>query len=500
VDGGTSRFDKNGIIYQAICANCGGGTTFPVTSGAAYTTNGALAAGNGYGCNLASLKIAFNLAGLASGLRSSINGVIRDTMGCVPLAVVFTDTVGEGKQYIWDFGDGSRDTTVIDSVSHDYTAVGLYKVMLISVDSTSCNISDTSYVTMRVRNDAATLALSAVKLAPCTAYNYQFDNTSTASKPFGSSSFRINFGDGTSQLTGTGLINHTYPAIGTYKVTLVLVDTNFCNQYDSTTLTLNIANNVKAQFTTPPFGCIPYTAVFTNTSVGGLEYEWDFGDQTSQTTTTPVNVQHVYNNVGSYVVRLVANDSTTCNKTDTAEVTVTAQTKPVPGFTVSPQPPVSNTAIVFTNTSSGGSSYEWLFGDGDSLITTSRAPVNHIYNATGTFHACLVVVNEAGCSDTLCQDVQALIIPVFDVPNAFTPNGDGINDQIFVRGFGIAKMQWNIYNRWGTLVFQSSDKNTGWNGFYNGRIQPQDVYHYVVTVQMTDGTKYTKKGDITLLR
>jgi gliding motility-associated-like protein len=504
VDGGTSRFDKNGIIYQAICANCNGGATFPVTPGAAYTANGALAARNGFGCNLASLKIAFNLAGLASGLRSSINGVIRDTAGCVPLKVLFTDTVGAARQYIWDFGDGTqRDTTNVDTISHSFGNVGLYKVMLISIDSTSCNNSDTSYVNMKVRNDPATLGLSAVKLLPCTSFNYQFNNTSTGTKPFGNNSFRIDYGDGTSAIIGTGIIipPHNYPTIGTYHVGLVLLDTNYCNQADTFALDLHIFPSLKAQFTTPALGCIPYNAVFTNTSLGGLQYKWDYGDVSPQDSTTSlVNVQHLYKNAGTYIIQLIANDSTTCNKADTARFTITTLGKPIPGFTVSPQPPLNNQAIIFTNTSSGGSSYKWLFGDGDTLVTTSYASVSHIYEASGIFNACLIVFNDAGCSDTLCQPVQALITPLFDVPNAFSPNGDGVNDMIFVKGFGIAKLQWNIYNRWGILVFQSTNKNTGWDGMYNGRMQPEDVYHYVLEVKMSDGTKYTKKGDITLLK
>jgi gliding motility-associated-like protein len=95
--------------------------------------------------------------------------------------------------------------------------------------------------------------------------------------------------------------------------------------------------------------------------------------------------------------------------------------------------------------------------------------------------------------------IEAKIIPVLDVPNAFTPNGDGVNDKVFVRGFGISKMIWRIYNRWGTLIYQSNNKNEGWNGVYKGIIQPKEVYTYVLDVEFTDKTKYQKKGDITLL-
>ena len=75
-----------------------------------------------------------------------------------------------------------------------------------------------------------------------------------------------------------------------------------------------------------------------------------------------------------------------------------------------------------------------------------------------------------------------------------------MNDKIYVRGYGIAKMEWQIYNRWGTLVFVSSSPSNGWDGKYNGQLQPQDVYHYTLTIEFSDKSKVTDSGDITLLR
>jgi gliding motility-associated-like protein len=89
---------------------------------------------------------------------------------------------------------------------------------------------------------------------------------------------------------------------------------------------------------------------------------------------------------------------------------------------------------------------------------------------------------------------------MLDVPNAFSPNGDGVNDKIYVRGFGIAKMNWTIYNRWGKVVYQGVDPAEGWDGKVNGRLQPQDVYHYTLLAEFGSKEHATKKGDITLLR
>jgi gliding motility-associated-like protein len=109
-------------------------------------------------------------------------------------------------------------------------------------------------------------------------------------------------------------------------------------------------------------------------------------------------------------------------------------------------------------------------------------------------------LNQFSCADTVCQDVSAIVSNLLDVPNAFTPNGDGVNDKVYVKGFGIAKMTFRIYNRQGLLVFQSSDQATGWDGRYKGTLQPMDAYAFTLEVEYSDGTRATKKGDITLIR
>ena len=108
--------------------------------------------------------------------------------------------------------------------------------------------------------------------------------------------------------------------------------------------------------------------------------------------------------------------------------------------------------------------------------------------------------NAGGCSDTTCQQISVTINPGCDVPNAFTPNSDGTNDRIFVRGYGIAQMTWRIYDRWGNMVYASADPSQGWDGTFNGKLLAQDVYHYTLQVVFSDKVSFVKKGDITLLR
>jgi len=119
---------------------------------------------------------------------------------------------------------------------------------------------------------------------------------------------------------------------------------------------------------------------------------------------------------------------------------------------------------------------------------------------TGTYNVCLIAINSAGCPDTTCQPVSAIVTDAVDVPNAFTPLSSDINNKVSVKGFGITKMQFIIWNRWGQRVFETNDVNIGWDGKFKGVVQPMDVYAYTLSVEFSDGKKATKKGDITLIR
>jgi len=503
VDGGTSRFDRNGVIYQAICANCKG---VGLPTGPFPTTPGAWAENNpSQSCNMAMVKIEMDFAGVRAAPQSLING-IKDTSGCVPLNVVFTDTIRNALTYEWDFGDGSpRETSTFPNVniSHTYNAVGDYRVMQIAIDSSTCNIRDTAYLQISVRDNQAVLDFTATKVSTCdeTVFRYRFDNLSTApaALPFTPTSFAWDFGDGSPRVqAGLAPVTHTFISAGTYNVRLILMDSNYCNYPAQDTLQLRIATNVKAQFTTPPSGCAPHDAIFTNTSLAGQQFYWSFGDGSTSTELSP---QHRYNIPGTYTVTLVAVDSSTCNVADTTRQTIVVADKPAANFTASPQPPTVNTPIVFSNLSSPDAvKFKWLFGDGDSLLVNSAQQVSHEYNATGTFNACLIAFNQYGCTDTICKPIQTLIDAAVDVPNAFTPMSTDGNNKVFVRGFGITKMRFIIWNRWGQKVFETNSKNIGWDGRFKGAIQPMDVYAFTLDVEFFDGKKITKKGDITLIR
>ena len=495
VDGGTSRFDKNGVIYEAMCANCFRTVNFPGSFGVWGPRD--LAVGNNGQCNLGMLKIEMNFAGVQAGVRASIDGVPYDTIGCVPLKVDFNDTLKKGKLYYWSFGDGTGDTTISPSDSHVYNATGQYLVRLIAVDSTTCNIFDTAYTHIKAGDNKVLLDFISNKQPPCTNLTYSFTNTSLPTRgSFSPNTFTWDFGDNSAPVitSQSPPVLHTYAGPGTYIVKLSIDDSTFCNSPTDTVKTVRLSPQVQALFETPARGCVPYNAVFTNNSLGGLSFSWDFGDGSSSTDDNPT---HLYSNVGTYTIKLRAFDSTSCNKVDSATFTITVSPIPVASFSYNPKPSQENTYTNFVNESIGATRYTWNFGDGDTSVEVNPT---HIFPATATYNVCLNAANDAGCSDDTCINVQSLIRPLVDVPSAFTPGKFGVNGRISVVGFGISAMHWSIYNRWGQKVFESNNIKSSWDGTFKGKIQPLDVYAYTLDVTFTDGTKYRKTGDITLLR
>lgn len=132
---------------------------------------------------------------------------------------------------------------------------------------------------------------------------------------------------------------------------------------------------------------------------------------------------------------------------------------------------------------------------------TSSAPVAEI-NATTTFE--VTVVDENGCVQVRGITVTVVNLPCEEpfvfVPNGFSPNGDGLNDIFLVRGNNIDEVEMYIYNRWGQKVFESRDPNFGWDGTFEGKELPPDVFGYYLTVNCFGGERYFKKGNVTLLR
>lgn len=492
VDGGTSRFDKNGIVYQGICGGCAGNgqaaqSTFPTQPHNVWSLSD-----NSNNCNEVALKIAFQFGPVnASATPNPTSG-----KGCAPFFVQFQNLSSNAASYQWIFGDGSAiDTTF--APSHTFTTAGHYTVKLVVKNANACTKTiDTAYVSIVVdTGSAVTPQFTFTKTDSCGPYEATFINTSLHGSA--ATQYIWSFGDNTTY-TGVTPPVHTFAAAGSYTVTLTTIDTTACDSSSSVSHTVTFSGlKVKAGFTANDTTCVNTPATFTNTTSNGSNFTYYVSNGGGTITGNATSTSYTFTDTGWYSVTLIATNSAACNGEDTLTRRIYVINGPVANFSFSPTVPVTNVPISFTNLSTGAVRYAWDFGD-----NTGSTDVNptHMYKRTGEYTACLTAYNSQSCPAKLCKTTSADIQPIADLPTAFSPNGDGANDVLYVRGAAIQSIDLLIFNRWGQLVFESKNQEIGWDGTYNGKPQEMDAYAYVLKVLFIDGTTLQKKGNVTLLR
>lgn len=312
------------------------------------------------------------------------------------------------------------------------------------------------------------------------------------------------FGDGTTS-TNPAVGSHTYATYGTYSITLT-VSTKVCSQSQTTSITiLAIPPQVDFQID-PAAGCVPLTVQFTNLSqfADAGSYLWDFGDgATSQI----ANPSHTYVTNGTYTVTLSASNATGQTVTKVNQDAISAYVRPIAGFDFRPDLIyIPRDKLYTSNFTTGATSYLWDFGDGET--STEVRPI-HTYTKEGTYIVTLIAKTENDCYDTLKSSVPVIVRNGGEVqiPNAFTPGGpngslqgDGRNDTFLPLMSGVTEFELLIFNRWGDLLFKTSDINVGWDGTYNGKLCQQDVYMYKLTAVLADGQQIVRLGDVNLIR
>lgn len=485
VDGGTSRFDKSGVIYQGICSNCGGtaGPPFPTTPGVWATT---MPSPN---CNQAGLKIAFNIGPVDVNITAG-----PSTSGCAPLTVNFFNATTNGLSFLWNFGDGSPTVTTY-APSHTFTAAGTFTVTLTSTNANACfKTEDTAYLVVHVDTNKITPDFTYTITDSCGPFIATFVNTSTTNILTGSPSYVWYFGDGNSY-TGTTPPPHNYADTGWYTVKLVMSHPDACKSPDTVTKQIHIFYElVSASFTMPDSVCYGALIPITGGPKNATTILWDFGDGKTST----VNVtSHPYTAVGTYTVTLIAQNPGACNEADTIRHVIRVMPAPIANFSFTPVKPEANIPTKFTNKSVNAVRYDWDFGD--DTHSTEEHPI-HQYTRTGSYQVCLTAWNTSSCPSKVCKDVPAEVLPLIGLPTGFSPNGDGNNDILYVRGAAIKSMSLKIYNRWGQLVFESNSLDVGWDGTYGGVPQPMEAYGYVLIADFIDSSTRTMKGNITLIR
>lgn len=295
----------------------------------------------------------------------------------------------------------------------------------------------------------------------------------------------------------------TGPITGTIAVTSTL---NGC-QGDTMYFDITVKPLPVAAFTASQLGtCAPVYANYTDQSslTGGTitAWQWNFGVGGTSAAQNPDSVY--YEDPGSYNATLTVTGSNGCSNTIIQQAVVNVSGYPVASFEYSPTPAdILNPKICFTDRSTGAVSWEWDFADPLDAAGSLLQDPCYTYSDTGTFCARLVVANMAGCTDTTYNCVVISPSVTVYIPNAFSPNGDQLNDDFGAMGMYIKEYEMYIFDRWGNNLFHSTKLEDRWDGRANGgsEIAQEDVYVYVIFITTTDDKKLPKKvGHVTLIK
>ena len=428
---------------------------------------------------------------------------------CLYDPAVFSDastiTSGNIVGWLWDFDDGSAST--VQNPSYAYSSDGTYSVSLVVLSDNGC-----------VDTVMQTLTIYPVPLAnfvtpnECLNDPATFTDATSINTPGMWNTWNWDFGDG----VGTSAVqnpSYTYTTDSTFNVTFTVTSDDGC--VDDTIISIVIYPLPTVDFSVDTASgcetlCVNFTDLSYITSGSINTWAWDFDDGNASAVQNSQNCYTAIDENTSRVasVTLISTSAFGCSETLTKGGMINIWPQPISMFTVGPQPTsILAPVIDYMDQSLGGIvSWEWGFGDGDMLFGVDSAAANpsHLYKDTGTYTVEQIIINQFACSDTSYSSVIIGPGSIVHVPNSFTPNGDGINDAFIPRGVGFdaQKFEMHIYNRWGDLVYKTTDIDFPWDGKGNNgnKIAQADVYIWMILDTNMQGEKHTSIGHVTLIR
>ena len=301
----------------------------------------------------------------------------------------FTNTTTNGASYMWTFGNGNTSTAT--SPTNIYNAHGNYNVKLVSVSSNGCKDSASSIVTVWPRPVASFKVNDGCK----------GDNLAFATNSVGGVGHEWTFGDGNSSTVANP--SKGYANDGTYSVQLIVTSVNGCK--DTTSNSVTVHPRASVSFTNATNFCLGLSTTFTNTSslsAGTMTHQWNFGDGNISSNTSPTNT---YNAGGNYTVKLTTTTDKGCINTSTSSVLVFG--KPTASFNANNV--CAGDIATFNNTTTGGTTYTWDFGDAGS---SNLASPTHTYTNAGTYTVKLTANNSNNCNDIVTRKIIVYANPV----------------------------------------------------------------------------------------
>lgn len=414
---------------------------------------------------------------------------LSDTSGCAPLSVTFNNTSVQTSYFQWDLGNGNLDSLNY-SLTENYDIPGTYVVRLI-ISDTTCTFSDSAFATVVVYPNVFISMDDTMSM--CTSVPITISPTFTGNPTQFIWSTNSNFSDtlNTNLSQSQFLVND--PQQGYYYLNASNGNCSSSDsvfvQFVSASLSLSLSNSL----------CIGETATVTATNTNpqvSFSYSWSPSSiivsttNSNQITINPASSQYVY---------LSASSTNGCFIEDSIYVNVSYIDPTTVVASASEYNVLPGTAVVLSGLPNGLASYLW------SPPTGLASPNQQVTNATvdeTTIYTLTVSDGICSKSDTVQVKVYQLICDdahLF-IPNAFSPNSDNFNDILYLRGYNIEKMIFRIFDRWGEMVFETSDQSIGWDGTFRGKKLDPDVYDYYLDVTCVGGLNEIIKGNISLMK
>lgn len=404
--------------------------------------------------------------------------------GCNGDTVIFTNTSQntDSAYYRWDFGDNTDNDTAFNAIHIYHRQDTFYATLFMSNIFCIDSITDTIPLIHPLKAGFTISGDTVCQGSPVT-----FTNTSIGITP----SYLWDFGDGTTDITTSP--THTYANTGAYKVSLTETDFVPCQDTASAWVQVDSASGISLTLSDSAIcegKAIDFTGAYT--SIGNTAITWNFGDGSVVTNVNPV--QHSYDTMGIFTVTLSANYRACPDTNISAQVHI----YPYPLVDIGPDTsmcPGQSFSLKLTNLSiqTHPSDYINIWSNGDTAASI-------VADAVGSYW--LTVTTDKGC--TISDTMEIKPNCYMGIPNAFTPNGDGINDYFFPRQLladGLVSFKMEIYNRWGEQVFATTNTDgRGWDGKFNGVIQPEGVFIYIIDATFKNGQTEHHQGTVTLLR
>jgi gliding motility-associated-like protein len=548
VDGGTSRFDKKGVIYQSVCAGCGGNSDFPSTTN---IENGAAGIN---GCNNAVFKFDFQLP------ITVADFYVEPTTCIGNQTFIYNASIGV-ETYNWDFGDGTTSEEI--EPTHMYAEPGTYTITLSVTSSATCNGEDviqrivtvTEPDTVTLENQVVCGLPNNVLTLPSSEGLFSWSPSDNLSDP---NQFTTYYNSSESQdfvitQNNFGCLTTYYLHVDVLQFETLSFDTILCepgeitltahyspsdalivwsdsNNWgfntqlndDSTDVDIIIQAFVSdvyyaqiisgqcsielpyyveiADFVTtiqPDFTiCSGETLTLSVENPSpSFQYAWTpnepiLAGQNTSTITASIDEPTEFIVTSTSDAGCTASDSVLVSLSSLNPQSVVASANP---FIITPG------EISVLTAQPEGFSYSWSPAESLNLST--------IYNPLAspdetTIYT--VTVSDSQCSGTDTVEVRVLNLecgpPNIFIPNTFTPNGDGNNERLYVRGLNLTKVHLAIYNRWGQRVFETFNQNDYWDGTFKGMKVDPDVFVYYLEATCEGGEEYFEKGNITVIK